>query len=79
MDMDSAASFLASSILIGLGIIVIGITIVVLNNIFHKYWKPTKWSIWPEALRHPEPVRFMSDEEAARIAPHLETETKEKK
>jgi predicted small integral membrane protein len=57
MDIDSAATFLASSILLGLGFIVVGIVLLVINNIFHKYWKPVQWSIIPEALRMP-PARF---------------------
>lgn len=78
MDMDSAAAFLGESILIGTGIIFIGIVIIVLNNIFHKYWKPVKWTILPSWADVP-PARFMSDEEAARIAPHLDQTSKEKK
>lgn len=44
MEISQAANFLAGSILISLGIVVIGIACVVLNNIAHKYWKPIK--IW---------------------------------
>jgi hypothetical protein len=52
MDMDNSAVFLAASILMGLGFIVVGITIIVLNNLFAKYWKPIEWSIIPEAIRN---------------------------
>ncbi len=44
MEIAQAANFLAASILVSLGVIVIGIAIVVLNNIAHKYWKPIK--VW---------------------------------
>ncbi len=44
MEISQAANFLAGSILVSLGIIVIGIAIVVLNNIAHRYWKPVK--VW---------------------------------
>jgi hypothetical protein len=37
--MDIAAYFLASSILIMLALIVWVIAILVINNLFHKYWK----------------------------------------
>ena len=40
MEIAQAATFLAGSILVCLGIVVIGLALVVLNNIFHKYWKP---------------------------------------
>jgi hypothetical protein len=43
MDMDQAAVFLAGSILTMLGFVIVVIGIVVINNIFHKYWKPVKW------------------------------------
>ena len=45
MDMDQAATFLAASILTVLGFIVICIGIVIINNIFSKYWKPVTWGI----------------------------------
>jgi hypothetical protein len=42
MTMEQAATFLASSILIVLGFLIIFIGIVVANNIGHKYWRPVK-------------------------------------
>lgn len=43
MNIDQAAVFLAGSILTGLGFIVAGIVVLVLNNLFSKHWKPVKW------------------------------------
>jgi len=43
MDMDVAATVLAGSILTGLAFIVVVITIVIVNNLFHRYWKPIQW------------------------------------
>jgi len=43
MDVDIAATVLAGTILTGLAGIVAVITIVVINNIIHKYWKPIQW------------------------------------
>jgi hypothetical protein len=43
MDIDTASNFLVGSILFGLGLTVLTIAIVVINNIFSKYWKPVKW------------------------------------
>lgn len=74
MDMDQAAVFLAGSILFGLGIICLGITILVLNNIFHKYWKPVRWSILPSWAEHPQ--RFATDDELQRISPTLTEQQK---
>ena len=71
MDIDSASTFLSAAILMGLGFIVVGIVILVLNNIFHKYWKPIQWSIIPEALRMP-PTRFAEPHEVdQRIPPKM--------
>ncbi len=39
MNMDIAAYFLASSILVMLGLIIWVIAILIINNLFHKYWK----------------------------------------
>ncbi len=75
MDMDQAAVFLAGSILTVLGCLVILGGIVAANNLIHKYWKSFGWS-WMPHWAH-EPQRFMTQDEAARIAPHLE-ETKTK-
>ncbi len=42
MGIEQAATFLAGSILSMLGIVVIVIGLVIINNIIHKYWKPVK-------------------------------------
>jgi hypothetical protein len=72
MVMDQAAAWLAGSILFVLGTVVIVIGIVIINNILHNYWKPVQFFKWAE---HP-PTRFMTDDEAARIPPHLDERTK---
>jgi hypothetical protein len=40
MGMDQAAVWLAGSILIMLGFIVIVLGVLIINNLFSKYWKP---------------------------------------
>ncbi len=40
MNMDVAAIFLASSILIMLGFIIWIIAILIVNNLVHRFWKP---------------------------------------
>lgn len=42
MEIHSAAIFLASSLLIGFGLLFIALCVVLLNNLFHIYWKPIK-------------------------------------
>jgi hypothetical protein len=76
--MDQAAVFLAGSILTALGFIVVVISIVIINNIIAKFWKPVKlftadsWNINP-------PERFASQEELNRVAPNIEQHKKEEK
>lgn len=80
MDMDNASAFLAGSILYMLGILVILIGVVVANNILYKYWKSFGWSLFPNWFHEHNHSRFMTPEEAARVAPTLDKETtKEKK
>ena len=60
--MDSAAVFLAGSILYAMGLIVILIATVVANNIIHKYWKSFGWTFMPKWADEPAP-RFATPEE----------------
>jgi hypothetical protein len=56
MDMDQSAVFLAGSILTALGFLVVVATIVVINNILHKFWKPvTLWRFDQYPARFAEP------------------------
>ncbi len=75
MDMDQAAVFLAGSILTGLGFIAIIASIIVVNNMIAKYWKPIQWTIIPEAIRMP-PTRFAEPHEIADTEPKLDLSKK---
>jgi hypothetical protein len=70
MDVDTAATILAGSILTVLSFIVIVIGIVVINNIFHKYWKPIQWM---RMLDHPVYVTREELSEKEKVAPTLDT------
>ena len=69
MDMDQAAVFLAGTILTALGFLVGLGAVLIANNLIAKYWKSWGWTFmsW-----HQEPTRFMTQEEAARVAPSFE-------
>ena len=71
MTMDQAAVFLAGSVLTVLGFLIVLIGILVGNNLVAKYWKSWGWKLTP-AYWDNSP-RFMTDDEASKIAPHLET------
>lgn len=75
MDMDSAAVFLAGSILYAVGIIVILICIVVCNNIIHKYWKSFGWGFIPNWMNE-IPPKFADEEDLNRITPTLDEKAK---
>ena len=72
MDMDQAAVWLAGSILTVLGFLVILGGVLIANNLVAKYWKSWGWQ-WMPAWTHESP-RFMTHEEADRVAPTLKEE-----
>lgn len=43
MSVDSAATFLAGSLLLGIALCFLSVVIVFINNIFSKFWVPVKW------------------------------------
>ena len=69
--MDSAAVFLAGTILYAIGILVILLATIAANNLIHKFWKSFGWSFFPGFLQH-EPSRFMTPEEAAKLEPTVD-------
>ena len=65
MTMDQAATFLAGSILTGIGFIVVIATILAINNLLHKYWKPVQIIKWYEEPQ----VRFATEDEVKKLDP----------
>jgi hypothetical protein len=58
MDIEAAAIFFVGSILMCGGVIVIALGILLLNNVFAKYWKPIPMWTLPQYrfvdVEHPE-------------------------
>jgi hypothetical protein len=57
--MESAAVFMSASILMTIGVVVIMIGVIIVNNLFDKYWKPVKmfkYEYRPVYYRQDEPV-----------------------
>ena len=54
MTLEQAANFLVGCILAGLGFGVIGVVLVFLNNLFHKFWKPIQLGIWAAPMNYTE-------------------------
>jgi hypothetical protein len=60
--MDTAAVFLAGSILYALGFLGILIAIVVANNIIHKFWKSFGWKPFAVFELNVPERRFITDD-----------------
>ena len=72
MDIDNAAEILAGSILIGIALIVVVITIVAINNILSKYWKPVRMFTDDSFVGFGSPKRFMDPDEMEKVPPKLD-------
>lgn len=66
MDVDSAATFLACSILVSCGVGSIGVVLLALNNIFSKFWKPTGITWWPPYLNHTQ-YKFVDPDDVGKV------------
>lgn len=62
MDVDTASEILAGSILTGLAFVVAVITVVVINNIIHKYWKPVRIFTTDSWAAFNPPAQFIEQE-----------------
>jgi hypothetical protein len=73
MEMDKLAVFFAGSILVTLGIIVIALGIILINNLIHKCWKPVTWFRYEY-----KPIYFdpKTGEQLVKEEPILETKDK---
>jgi len=77
--MDQAVIWLAGSILVMLGFIIVTVGIVVINNILHKYWQPVRLftpDSW-KGFQPPQP-QFIHEREFERVAPTFENEKPKK-
>ena len=66
MDVDNASNFLACSILASAAFAILGITIVFLNNLITKYWKPVR-IFTQDSWHFNPPPRFATEEEIQRM------------
>jgi len=46
LDITNAVNFLVGSILFSFAAIILVVMVIILNNLFHKYWKPIRWQIF---------------------------------
>ncbi len=75
MEMNQAAVFLAASILLSLGFIIIIAGVIVVNNLIHKFWKPVRfWT--PESWSGNPPIRYASSDEIKKVAEKISAKEK---
>jgi hypothetical protein len=60
MNIEQASTFLVGSILFGLAICVLSVAILVVNNLFSRFWQTIHWSKY-EWL---QPGRFVNPEDS---------------
>lgn len=63
MTIEQASTFLVGSILTMLGFIIVVGGVVIINNIFHKYWKPVRFLTEDSWTVFGTQPRFASPEE----------------
>ena len=78
MDLDSYLTFTMASLLISIGAIFIALTLILLNNLLHKYWKPVQLFTKDSWIFSP-PQRFAEPDEVTPIDKTNEPKLKEVK
>jgi len=78
MNMDQAAVWLAGCILISLGVVVLVVAAIVINQILHKYWKPVR-IFTPESWNINPPIRYATPEEMEKLTTKLDEKDVQKK
>jgi hypothetical protein len=72
MSMESAAVFMSASILITIGTVVIVMGIIIVNNLFDRYWKPVKMFRYEY-----RPVYYKQDEPTSEVDKTVEPKMEE--
>lgn len=72
MSMESAAIFMSASILITIGVVVIVMGILIINNLFDRYWKPVKMFRYEY-----KPVYYRQDEPTSEVDKTVEPKMEE--
>lgn len=69
MDIDQSAVFFVGSILVCMGLVVVAATVLFLNNIYSKYWKPIEWRVF-KMFDYPPAFHYNQE-------PHLDEKKKD--
>jgi len=46
LEITNAVNFLVGSILFSFSAIILAVMVIILNNLFHRFWKPIKWQVF---------------------------------
>jgi hypothetical protein len=72
MGVVDAANFVSSALLISLGVIIVVATILIINNLFNRYWRPVKVFTYIAAKISAEDAANMEENRVDRIEPRIE-------
>ena len=63
MDVEKAASIFVGTILIGFTCVTAAGIVVLINNMFARWWKPVQWGLysWTDNSIYAEPVHTPAD------------------
>lgn len=84
MTLEQSATFIVGSILVMLGLVVIALGSVVINNIFHRYWKPVtlfskdSFTLFGNTTTVADPMATLTQEEYDKLVQHLDNIRKQK-
>lgn len=78
MTLEQSSVFIVGSILVMLGLVIISIGAVTINNIFHRYWKPVtifskdSFTIFGNSTSVMDPMTTLTDDEYHKLVEYLE-------
>ena len=72
MGVVDAANFVSSALLISLGVIIVVATILIINNLFNRYWRPVKVFTYIAAKISAEDAAAMEENRVDRVDPRME-------
>ena len=78
MTLEQSSVFIVGSILVMLGLVIISIGAVTINNIFHRYWKPVtlfskdSFTLFGNTTSATDPMTTLTQEEYDKLVEHLE-------
>jgi hypothetical protein len=84
MNIDNLSVWLVGTVLFSIGSIALAAGAIVINNLLHKFWKPTtiftreSFSIFSGHPMNSDPLNTLSQEEYDKLVKHLEEIRKSK-